>query len=68
MSFRDRFRTSTNVLGDSFGAAVVEHLSKDELRHDQHEPIDDDFEMDMQGNGKRKSLTGGGMGEKDDMI
>ncbi|GFS13812.1 amino acid transporter [Elysia marginata] len=65
--FLDRFRTSTNVLGDSFGAAVVEHLSKDELRHDQHEPIDDDFEMDMQGNGKRKSLTGGGR-EKDEMI
>ncbi|RUS81617.1 hypothetical protein EGW08_010630, partial [Elysia chlorotica] len=65
--FLDRFRTSTNVLGDSFGAAVVEHLSKDELKHDQHDPIDDDFEMDMQGNGKRKSLTGGGR-EKDEMI
>lgn len=65
--FLDRFRTSTNVLGDSFGAAVVEHLSKEELRQDQHEPIDDDLEMDMQGNGKRKSLTAGTR-EKDEMI
>jgi len=27
----DRVRTAVNVLGDSFGAAIVDHLSKDEL-------------------------------------
>lgn len=31
MCFRDRIRTSVNVLGDAFGAGIVYHLSKDEL-------------------------------------
>ena len=31
MLFRDRLRTSINVLGDSYGAALVYHLSKKEL-------------------------------------
>ncbi|GCB79315.1 hypothetical protein scyTo_0017873, partial [Scyliorhinus torazame] len=28
---RDRMRTSVNVVGDSFGAGIVFHLSKEEL-------------------------------------
>jgi Na+/H+-dicarboxylate symporter len=28
---RDRFRTMINVLGDSIGAGIVDHLSKSEL-------------------------------------
>lgn len=28
----DRIRTVVNVLGDSFGAAIVEHYSKNELK------------------------------------
>ena len=29
--FRDRIRTAVNVIGDSFGAGIVEHLSRDDL-------------------------------------
>ena len=29
----DRFRTATNVLGDSIGAGIVSHLSQNELRN-----------------------------------
>ena len=31
----DRFRTAINVLGDSIGAGIVYHLSKDQLSRDE---------------------------------
>ena len=31
--FRDRFRTTVNVLGDSIVAGVVEHLSREDLKN-----------------------------------
>lgn len=42
---RDRMRTSVNVVGDSFGAGIVYHLSKSELdtidsQHRMHEDIE----------------------------
>ncbi|XP_026070763.1 excitatory amino acid transporter 2 isoform X1 [Carassius auratus] len=42
----DRFRTSVNVVGDSYGAGIVYHLSKDELDlFDAQQIRPDDFEM-----------------------
>lgn len=43
---RDRFRTSVNVMGDSYGAAIVYHLSKAELDElDANTAKSDDIEM-----------------------
>uniref|UniRef100_A0A3B3XIB4 Amino acid transporter n=1 Tax=Poecilia mexicana TaxID=48701 RepID=A0A3B3XIB4_9TELE len=42
----DRFRTSVNVVGDSYGAGIVYHLSKAELEElDAHTAKSDDIEM-----------------------
>lgn len=43
---RDRFRTSVNVVGDSYGAGIVYHMSKAELDElDAHMAKSDDIEM-----------------------
>ncbi|XP_051992749.1 excitatory amino acid transporter 2a isoform X2 [Xyrauchen texanus] len=43
----DRFRTSVNVIGDSYGAGIVYHLSKDELDSFDAQQMrpEEDFEM-----------------------
>ncbi|XP_008310739.1 excitatory amino acid transporter 2 isoform X2 [Cynoglossus semilaevis] len=42
----DRFRTSVNVVGDSYGAGIVFHMSKAELEElDAHAAKSDDIEM-----------------------
>ncbi|KAM9377477.1 excitatory amino acid transporter 2-like isoform 1-T2 [Pholidichthys leucotaenia] len=42
----DRFRTSVNVVGDSYGAGIVYHMSKAELDElDAHMAKSDDIEM-----------------------
>ncbi|KAK0052562.1 excitatory amino acid transporter [Biomphalaria pfeifferi] len=65
--FLDRFRTSTNVLGDSYGACVVEHLSQKELQLDPH-VIDDGPGLDLHENQKRKSLTNSQKGGIEDQL
>ncbi|CAG0916461.1 unnamed protein product [Notodromas monacha] len=46
--FLDRLRTSINVLGDAYGAAIVFHLSKEELdKMDQERAVQDQIEMDQ---------------------
>lgn len=37
----DRLRTTTNVLGDSLGAGIIEHLSRRELQCRDAEVIED---------------------------
>lgn len=32
--FRDRFRTTVNVMSDVFGAGIVDHLSRKDLEDD----------------------------------
>lgn len=39
--YRDRIRTSINVLGDAFGAGIVYHLTKDDLEKIDMEVVKD---------------------------
>lgn len=42
----DRFRTSVNVIGDSYGAGIVYHLSKDELDSFDAQQKMEDYDME----------------------
>jgi solute carrier family 1 (high affinity glutamate transporter) protein 2 len=46
--FLDRFRTMINVMGDSFGAAIVYHLSREELEGLQNKPADKDGVLELE--------------------
>jgi Na+/H+-dicarboxylate symporter len=43
--FSDRIRTAINVLGDSYGAAIVAHLSQEELRGPGVHPGDQEMDV-----------------------
>ena len=44
----DRVRTAVNVLGDAFGAAIVAHLSREELDQGEQEMMEMG-DMDLEG-------------------
>jgi len=46
----DRFRTSVNVLGDAFGAGIVHHLSRDDLRKEDEEHMRLQLQVEENGN------------------
>lgn len=46
--FLDRIRTAINVLGDSYGAGIVAHLSRDELAVDEHNRPEDLPDLNME--------------------
>lgn len=48
--YRDRIRTSINVLGDGYGAGIVYHLSKEEL-----DKMDAERHIDALENGQTKN-------------
>ena len=51
----DRVRTAVNVLGDAFGAAIVAHLSKNEL---EAMSVGEDYQMaDIESNKLLRDLT-----------
>lgn len=47
--FLDRFRTAVNVLGDSYGAGIIEHLSREDLK--TFAILDDTVEAKVDSNG-----------------
>ena len=36
-NYRERFRTAVNILGDSFGAGLVDHLTKADIERNKEE-------------------------------
>ena len=45
--YRDRFRTSINVLGDAFGAGIVAHLSRHEIRKMDREDLEKSMQKEL---------------------
>ncbi|CAC5372981.1 SLC1A2 [Mytilus coruscus] len=52
--FLDRIRTAINVLGDSYGAGIVAHLSQAELAADVHHVPDMNMELNIIEDGEKE--------------
>ena len=61
--FRDRLRTSVNVVGDSYGAGIIDHLSKAELEQQDR----DHGVMGAGGDHEVLEMEEGVNGEKNDI-
>ena len=73
--FRDRFRTMVNVLGDAYGAGIVQKLSKRELERidlisdvDVANPFALEATMDDEECEKKSYVNGGFTVDKTDAI
>ena len=68
--YRDRIRTAINVLGDSYGAGIVAHLSRAELAADEHNKSEDLPDLNMELNiiedGEKCAKNNDGKGNDDD--
>ena len=66
----DRVRTAVNVLGDAFGAAIVAHLSREELTRVQGEQEMVDMEMANLLNGDTEKVLDleGGLEKKEEEV
>ena len=60
----DRVRTAVNVLGDAFGAAIVAHLSREELDQGEQEMVDMEQRKLLPGDMDKSLDLEGGQGEK----
>ncbi|XP_062587018.1 excitatory amino acid transporter 3-like [Saccostrea cucullata] len=54
--FLDRFRTAVNVLGDSFGAGIVDHLSRQDLDEMDKKSLKDESQKGDHANGVINNL------------
>ena len=66
----DRVRTAVNVLGDAFGAAIVAHLSREELVRVQGEQEMVDMEMSklLPGDTEKVLDLEGGLEKKEEEV
>jgi len=54
--YRERFRTAVNVMGDSFGAGIVDHMSKGDLaKIDREAQEAEEYDVVGRNNNSKKS-------------
>lgn len=75
LRFRDRFRTMINVLGDAYGAGIIQKLSRRELKRmdlasdeDASDPFALEAASDDEERDKKSYVNGGFTVDKTDAI